>query len=1186
MSDRYGNIEIEKPVSAKKKPPKEPGTKVKRRAPKRPASRRKKEKSIKNWIWFGVLAGILFLYGCIGFVGVPYYLTKIFPTRYYQNTGMLFEAENIRFNPFTFHFATGRVNLTDANGKATIGLKSLISSLRPFSLLRRDLVCNEITIEEPDIHLVRNKKGEYNIAKIFGDSGAENGTDIMHFSDLPFFFSLNNIRVRDGEMVFEDIPASKTHTVKEIQFDLPTFSNIPIKSTSYLTPNFSAIINGSPIQLTGKTKSDEASNPDGQVSELTCDLHDIDLQTYLSYLPVELPFYINKGTANGTIHLIFDPAASKGNKFSFGFELQLTESELRSKNDTLYSEIPLALLSGDILPVSKTLSFSNIVLQSPALHSYGNSLLSNLGDVIAQKKVSEEPMPATDTPVNLDIKSLKIADGRMSVFKKESDKKAITAWEKLRFDINDYSSAKAQVQDNDLGTFHFSGKQENSSAYFDWEGSFHKQGGAGKFKIANYGASSFFKNLGLDDFSTADGELDAKGEFELYADRNDSNELKYKITKTALSIKKLQYKYNKKSVLKAQLVKIEPLNKTDEYLNLGSVSIIDGSLSLAKGKLPSLFHSFSQEKSKVTVNSLSFSGKASLQSSSKPKRILVLSDLMVKAASLNNAKSSDNNIELTAHLSSGGSIKAQGNVVLKPFALLSDVKFTGVKIEDILPLWTEDTFLLETAGLIKGNGKFELPDFRFLGELHTSEIKVSSKEFPKIVWKEADFTDLNFSSKPFHLGLSNIAIKSPKVDWRFTSFEGNPLDHIRSFFRDHFLEQKSTQKDTKTKISVAQLNIQNISISDGTIALTDQRLSPPWKAKISDFSGQLADIHSSKTAKLTSFNFSGKMDEGPLTLSGDMNIFGSTIASNHSISLSDYPLFLFNEQLKSRRDIDTSRTKIELDIKTKSEIDTIQTKGKLILHEIKPKSKSFETATALAMLTNAENLLELDFDFMNQTTDKIPSLFSQLNQLFTTKLIKGTVSPLLLANGDFTDLIDNEFVEFTPGEFMLTDKGREMLLRYTALLIAHPKIGLELSGGYDDKKDLLAITDQLKNIEQKRVDAINEKLYREWEAQNEAYELKLAEQKRKLQQENTITEIDMPKILIDGYTPVEPVPVSVDEVMLLELAEKRLEIIHQFFTTQLSLEPGRITVIPAIGQESNTGRSLNGVTISLRPTEF
>ncbi|MCP3933580.1 MAG: DUF748 domain-containing protein, partial [Bacteroidetes bacterium] len=1161
--------------------------KPKKSSAREPKSRRQQKKPSKNWLWLGLLGGVIIIYGVIGFLGIPYYLTNVFPTRYYQNTRILFEAENIHFNPFTFTFAADKIHLTDGEGREIIGIKSLVSSLRLFSLLRRDLVCNEITIEEPEVHLIRNKKGEYNITKIFGSSGGGDATDIMQFSDLPFFFSLNNIRVRNGQMVFEDMPASKTHTVEKVQFDLPTFSNIPIKSTSHLTPNFSATINGSPIQLTGKTKTGDISDSEAQVSELTCALNNIDLQSYLTYLPVELPFDIKKGTANGTVNLIFDSAASKGNKFSFGFELQLTESELISKNDTLRSQIPSALLTGDILPVSKTLSFSKIVLHKPILNSYGQSLLSNLGDLLTQETALADPLKPANKPISLYIHSLAIADGHLSHFKKKKDKKAIAEWKSLKLNINGYSSDDKKKQGKEPGNFHFSGKQENSSAYFTWDGNFHEeQRVSGNFKIANYSASTFFKNLGFDDFNNVNGDLNAKGQLDLFLEKGNSTKLQYHLNKTELSIKKFKLTNNKKTVLTAQVVKSGALRKTDENLNLGALSIIDGSLSLVKGNLPGFFKKFSQKNSKYTVNSLSFSGKASVQSSTKPKRILMLTDLMLKADSLNNAKSNENNLELKANSASGGSINAQGTVAIKPFALLSDIKFSRVRIENLLPFWTKANFLQNTTGYINGDGKFELPKFRFIGGLQTSEIAIDSTDFPKLAWQDATFSDLNFSSKPFHLGLSDVTIKNPKMDWSYTSFTGNPLVHLRSFLRSHFLPDNSSSKSSKKKISVAQLNIQNITFSDGIISVIDQRLTPPWKTGISNFSGTLANIHSSKTAKMTSFNFTGNLDEAPFAVSGDTNIFGDKVASNYSITLSDYPLSLFTEQLVSKNDIDISRTKFALSVKSKTEIDMTQTEGEITLKGIRPVSSTVESAISLAMLTDADNLISLDYNFVNRATDKNPALFSQLNRLFDTKIIKGSVSPLLLANGDFTDLIDNEFVEFTPGEFMLTDDGRDMLLRYTALLIAHPKIGLELSGGYDNKKDLDAIKEQLINIEQKRVGAINEKLYSEWETQNKAYEQKLAEQKKNLQQGNTITEIDMPKSLMDGYTPVEPVPVSVDNTMLLELADKRLEIIHQFFTTQLSLEAGRLTVIPPENQDIKADRVRNGVTIFLQPIKF
>ncbi len=168
---------------------------------------------------------------------------------------------------------------------------------------------------------------------------------------------------------------------------------------------------------------------------------------------------------------------------------------------------------------------------------------------------------------------------------------------------------------------------------------------------------------------------------------------------------------------------------------------------------------------------------------------------------------------------------------------------------------------------------------------------------------------------------------------------------------------------------------------------------------------------------------------------------------------------------------------------------------------------------------------------------------------------------------------------------MLTEKGREMLLRYGALLKNHPHIGLELSGGIDPKIDRQAMNQQLTAIEQQRIENENRKLFREWQEKKEIYEKNLEEQQKKSAAGEKIVEQDIPSEILTGFTPIRPEPVMVSDQMLLELKQKRINILYDYFTNQLALQPERIMIEdedqPGAPEKSTSGPS-HGVFITLR----
>ena len=242
-------------------------------------------------------------------------------------------------------------------------------------------------------------------------------------------------------------------------------------------------------------------------------------------------------------------------------------------------------------------------------------------------------------------------------------------------------------------------------------------------------------------------------------------------------------------------------------------------------------------------------------------------------------------------------------------------------------------------------------------------------------------------------------------------------------------------------------------------------------------------------------------------------------------------------------------------------------------------------ALPLALLTGPDDTFQLSFDFSRTEPVAKTTLIDGILTSFQTQLIKGAVSPLLLAKGNFADLIDSEYIEFRPGEFVLSDAGREKLTRYVALLTNHPRLGFVLSGGVDKKIDSLAMQKSLTAIEQQRVEKENEKLFKKWQEQKKLYEEKIAKHQQNTGPNGTIVELDIPSEVLTGFKPVLPVPIKVNDAMLLELAQKRIKIVQQYFTKQLDLGPDRISIIVPESLPGEVENPSKGVTVTLKAIE-
>jgi hypothetical protein len=408
------------------------------------------------------------------------------------------------------------------------------------------------------------------------------------------------------------------------------------------------------------------------------------------------------------------------------------------------------------------------------------------------------------------------------------------------------------------------------------------------------------------------------------------------------------------------------------------------------------------------------------------------------------------------------------------------------------------------------------------------------------------------------------------------------MAYLTDFFQKYLPSAKS-QSPGKPQTTFSPVDIQEISFSNTKISIQDQRLIPDWQAEIIGFAGKIQDIQSvTATNKKSTFSFTGKLDDTPFTINGVMDLFAKENNGTFRFSMENYPLKSFEKQLAAKTDIDTGSGKFKLILDCIWQDQQYKRSGNFTFIDVKPIDVTSDSALPLALLTGDDNTFQLHFDFGETEPVAKTTLFNEMLTSLQRQVVKGSVSPLLLATGNFTDLIGNEFVEFRPGEFILADKSREVLNRYGALLEAHPHVGLVLSGGIDPKIDREAMDQQLTALEQQRVEKENQRLFNIWQEKKDLYEKNLAEQQKKVEPGGKIVEQDIPPDVLVGFKPIRPEPIVVSKAMLLELGQKRIDILFQHFTTQLGLQPGRISVVTPENLPGESESATSGVSIALQ----
>lgn len=1192
MSDHFGNIPIQpsKPVH---RPPKKTKAKIrsKHKVPSgkkvSPTPKRKKHNHLVKWLLFTVL--VIVAYSGIGFLIVPYYLSDILPDQLKTKTGYTLKTTSVKFNPLTFKLTAGYVELRSDDSVQIASFQSLETEIALVPLLRFDLICDNLHINQLEALIIRKKNNRYNLEQLIPASANEEKSEIIGFSDLPFFFSLNNIVIKDSKVLFRDLPAGKEHSITDIHLNLPTLSNIKFQADRYIHPYFRAVINGSPFELTGQTRAGYGSLDTG-VTELSCELKELDLKLYSEYLPFKLPFTIGSGKASGTIDLHFDPDRSKDDKLAINFNFALSSLFLKTKDNSLSGSSDKAHLKGSYQPVANNLLLREFVISEPLINLTKQGKNHKLESNTSDNKIPNSQNVAIN-PFSFMISSLSLFDGQLVV---DSDQpKQHETWSKLQILFKNIHNqeyvTKSKVQTTGLFNISARSAQGNSRFFFEGEMSPNIDETTvlkGKLKLEKFPNENILNLIAQKKFSSVKGTGSLTGSLELFPDQFGAK-WKSNFSNTDIRFEDFYIKSDNADItatIKAQIVELGPVSGgRQDGFKLGSVKVKNGSIILEENTTNASFPTLLPAKSQI--KEVNYQGSVSIIRKRKGQKDQTLSDLTFTADQLD-SKTRTNNLTTNGTFSSGATFHGQGNLKLSPFAFRLTTEFNKIPMETVHSYFNttsaeKSNVLID--GTVSGNGVFTYPQKSYTGELQLDDGKFELSADNIMSIENITLSNFHYTSSPFHFGVEKCSINKPKFNWILPA-EMSSFPVMTIGQRIKATLPQNLEKTAKKKISVSEIDIQKILFSEGIINITDKRLSPHWAAEITSLEGSISNIHSGKAVKDSQLSLRGMLDESPFRLEGEVGIFAEEATSNLSFSLSPFPLASFHKQLLDKVELETSSASFTVNGTIESTHTRLKQSGIINFSDISTLEKNSSTALAFALLSDPDERIKIAYDYVSDPKN-IKPLFREVLSVMQRALVKGLVSPLLLAEGDYSDLIGVEVFDFIPGELVLTEGSLMHLERLSQLLKSHPFVGVELLGGVNTIKERSALHNILQTKENDRVKKLNDQRFTEFRNLEKDYQAKIATQQNRTNQSGKISETTIPAEILAGFQPTQPMDIVVDDGMLLDLAQRRLDYLEQYLMPLNSLQHKRVFIKPLQQLHPATPENPGEISFRLRAVD-
>jgi len=229
----------------------------------------------------GVLILLIALFGLLGYFWLPGFAKSQLETLLSEKFHRPVTIGAIHVKPYTLEATVEDFKVGDV-----LRFKSLYVDVSAATFPRRLPVVNEVRLTAPEIHLTRVASNRLNVSDLLDEwlNKPDDGKPVPAFS-------INNIRLEGGRIVWQDNIEKHTGTLSEINLSLPTIANIPAQVDVFVHPAFAARLNGSPLKLGGDLRP-FAANRDGQMQ---IDLENFDLTAALPYLRpyVQLPLDID-----------------------------------------------------------------------------------------------------------------------------------------------------------------------------------------------------------------------------------------------------------------------------------------------------------------------------------------------------------------------------------------------------------------------------------------------------------------------------------------------------------------------------------------------------------------------------------------------------------------------------------------------------------------------------------------------------------------------------------------------------------------------------------------------------------------------------------------------------------------------------------------------------------------------------
>ena len=1076
------------------------------------------------------------VYVLLGFLAVPPIMKAVILDQIKANLNREASLEKFYFNPLNLHIEITNLavrNLEEGGDLLSVGhLEAApgIATLWEFAPVVAYLKLDNYTL---NVTFYGNNR--YSISDLLGtpDSVNQPADAEPEEEGTVFPFALYGFEMTNATITFDDRPRGKKHVISDIFLRVPFTSSIQDKVKEFTQPKFTAVVNGDPVELKGRTLPFDKT----LLTEFELGAVDIDLDQYWEYLPIKTPLTLRSGRFTSDISLYFErPDAQRLNLF-LGGGGTLSRVNLAAPGEgTVFTMDRLAFEMERFSLGDNALILKQVVLDKPFFQVIRNADDSinwaNYfpGSEMGQTGPKVKTEADTDSAFVLDVRSFELRDGTMDFRDQAVEGGFARIFQNLNFTIEGLSTQSGK-------TCSFDGSLGKKGVLF-LKGTATLEPVSAQFSVAG-------KEVNLPDFApylneaqpmAIDSGLAGFSAEVVVAMADDTPNLSVQngsLTLADLAVRKREAK--QPSLTLASLdISGAALNLNERTVDVGEIRLTSPAATLVREKdgkidLQKQFVGAVEAQPQTGTNEenpeepaswLATVGHVLIEDGAATFKDLTLADpatlgvrkLTLDLRDVTTAKGAALPFDLSATWNGGGSFTVAGKATLDPVSAEGTARVNGLDLRPLDNYLAKDTDLLVAGGGLYANLTYnyadgEPPRFTVRGDTALADLSVkgtfADSELAGI--DRLDVKSIDFTGEPYRLAIGEINLNGPRA---LVEFDKDGRLNIRRALRlpeptppaeeskeekakaDKQPDKPATQpaaeeaapaEETGEESFFDTLTVGKVGMQNGSIRFSDQSMEHPFATALTDMNLVLTDIGQDREAR-PNVDFKANIGSTPMAVTGVLNPLITPIYSDLMISVNGMELVPLTPYTLKNLAYPIEKGRLYADVTFKTEDWVLDAQNKFFIEQLvlgrkdkRPDAPNIPVEFGLSLLQDSNGDLELNLPINGRLDDPNFRIGGIVFRAIISLLFKALTSPFSLIGSIFGGGgQDMDFVVFEPGRYQISPSGEEKLATLVKALTERDKLKLEVDGVIDPTADVNGLTQVLfdRKIKQEKYDSL------------------------------------------------------------------------------------------------------------------